>query len=418
MLDRPISLAISPNTQREDVFEAIKTIFQPWLWKKGQAIEQVKKWFRNYFGVDRVYLFNSGRSSLYFLLKSLGIGKGDEVVIQAFTCVAVAGPIIWTGAKPIYVDIDESLNIDIRFLEKSINKKTKAIIVQHTFGIPAKIDKIKLIAQKYNLVLIEDCAHSLGGCYGGKKLGSFGDYSFFSFGRDKVVSSVFGGALIINKNNDIVKNKLEDIYRKLNYPSYYWIFQQLFHPIATAFILPLYNILFGKLLLFIFQKLRLLSKPVSKEEYFGGKPAFFPAKYPNALARLLVLQLSKLDKYNNIRIHNSDYYFKILKNYNKIKLPIKKQGAIYLRFNIQLEDGEILLDKAKKQNILLGKWYKAVIDPRGVDYKKIGYKVGSCPFAEKVAKLSVNLPNYPKITREEIKRVTELVIKIYGDKRD
>ena len=83
---------------------------------------------------NNMVLFESGRVAQYFLLKALGIGQGDEVIIQAFTCVAVPNSIIWTGAKPIYVDIDESLNMDPKKLEKLINKKTKAVIWQSTFG--------------------------------------------------------------------------------------------------------------------------------------------------------------------------------------------------------------------------------------------------------------------------------------------
>uniref|UniRef100_A0A7C4R3E2 DegT/DnrJ/EryC1/StrS aminotransferase family protein n=1 Tax=candidate division CPR3 bacterium TaxID=2268181 RepID=A0A7C4R3E2_UNCC3 len=108
----------------------------------------------------------------------------------------------------------------------------------------------------------------------------------------------------------------------------------------------------------------------------------------------------------------------MFKNCNKIKLPIKKKGAVYLRFNIQIENKEILLDESKKQSIFLGNWYSSIIDPKGVNYEKIGYKIGSCPIAEKVARLSVNLPTYPGLTEEEIKKIAKLILNIYGNKRN
>ena len=149
------------------------------------------------------------------MIKSFDITYGDEVIVQAFTCLAVPEVVIWCGAKPVYLDIDESLNLDIRLLEKSISSKTRIIIVQHTFGIPAKIDMIKKIAQKHNIILIEDCAHSLGAKYNSQKIGTFGDAAFFSFGRDKVISSVFGGLAFINPRSKYYKTSSANlIFRK------------------------------------------------------------------------------------------------------------------------------------------------------------------------------------------------------------
>src|SRR5581483_4013141 len=112
---------------------------------------------------------------------------------QAFTCVAVPNSVLWTGAKAIYADIDETGNLDPKDLEKKITKKTKAVIIQHTFGIAANMDAIQKVLKGKKIILIEDCAHALGASYKGKKLGTFGEFAFFSFGRDKVISSVFGG---------------------------------------------------------------------------------------------------------------------------------------------------------------------------------------------------------------------------------
>ena len=198
MFDRPISISISPNTDITDLWIAIKTLLKPWFWKSGDDINYVEQWFNKYYQTNNAVSFNSGRSALYAILSAFDFGPEDEIIVQSFTCVAAIEPIIWVGAKPVYIDIDNSINISPVLIEKAINKKTKAIIVQHTFGVPASIERIKKITQKHNLILIEDCAHSLGARIGSEKVGSLGDAVYFSFGRDKVISSVFGGMAIIN----------------------------------------------------------------------------------------------------------------------------------------------------------------------------------------------------------------------------
>lgn len=408
IFDYPIAIGLSPNMQSQDIWQAIKILFQPWIWKRGKQIEEVRSWFRQTYHVPDVFLFNSGRSALLSILQAFGIGEGDEVIIQAFTCVAVPDPIIWVGAKAVYADIDDSLNIDHRRLERLITPHTKAIIVQHTFGIPADTEKIKKITQKYKIKLIEDCSHSIGSSYKGNKIGNFGNAAFFSFGRDKVISSVFGGAAILNTEQKTENSELKKIEEKLEYPNYFWILQQLFHPIAFSIILPLYNITLGKIILYLLLKLKLLSKPVYDEEKRGVLPTAFPKKYPNALASLLVKQLLKLGQMNKRRREIADFYFKNLTDDKKIQLPDDKTGAIYLRFNVLTESAEEILSEAKKRKIILGNWYKSIIDPKGVDFQKIGYIKGSCPKAEEAAKLSLNLPTYPRLTTDQLKRIIEL----------
>lgn len=364
-----ICCSLSPNTEADDVWLALRILFSPWIWKRGRAVHTVEKRFG---GVS----FNSGRSALLAILKAFDIGRGDEVIIQAFTCVAVPNSVRWAGAIPVYADIDETYNIDPKDFEKKITKKTKAVIVQHTFGIPAKIDDIIAIAKKHNIKVIEDFAHTMS-------LPMKGDAAFFSFGRDKVLSSVFGGLAIINQMHNAQCKKLKEYHKKLNTPSLGWIFQQLFHPIAFSIILPLYQSGIGKLLLVFFQKIKLLSFPVYPEEKLGRQPSDFPAKYPNALALLLLKQLNKLDRYTRQRKEVSKVYGK--------EFP-------FLRFPMQVDNPAKTISRAKKQGILLGNWYHNVVDP-----VTVGYKTGSCPKAEEVAKHIINLPT--RISPEDAKRV-------------
>jgi len=410
-LIRPIAISLSPNTDFDDFAEALKTILDFRHLYKGPYLLKLTDCFRNYLKVKDVYFFNSGRSALYCLLKAFGVGKDDEVIIQGFTCMAVPDPIIWLGAKPVYADIDRSLNIDPRSIEQAVSKKTRAIIVQHTFGLPAQIAKIKKIAQKFNLVLIEDCAHALGTVTNGIPIGKFGDAAFFSFGRDKIISSVFGGSAILNRTGLKYKSNLEGIYKKLTDVDNKWLISQILHPLAFFFILPLYNLYLGKLLLHLLIKFRILTKPVDQVELSGRKPKGFPARFPNALARLALLQLKKLKQMNKRRLEISSIYFKYLDRLNSISLPVADRKVIYLRYNIMTCERDNLYRFFRRHNILLGRWYSNVIDPLGVDFARINYRPGSLPRCESIAKTSLNLPTYPYLTDKQVYKIVELLKK-------
>ena len=384
-----ISPSLSPNTEAEDVFEALRVLFNPASWQQGNAISQVEQWFARYLGVSAAVSFDSGRSALFVLLQAFDIGVGDEVLLQAFTCVAVPNSVRLKAVTPVFVDIDNSFNIDPKDLEKKITKRSKAIIVQHSFGVSAQMDAILAIAREHKLIVIEDCAHSLGAKYKGRKIGTLGDAAFFSFGRDKIVSSVWGGMATISQKSKVKSRKLREFQEKLPYPSRAWIAQQLMHPIAFAAILPTYNVFIGKVVLEAFKRTRLLSVP--------NPPSFPPRRYPNALAQLLLKQLAKLERYNVTRRDVASYYQKEL---GKGTLD---NGAIYLRFPILVDDPVRVVKHAKQQGIFLGNWYYNIIDPKGVDLHAIGYVRGSCPRAEDAAAHIVNLPTL--ITKQDAREV-------------
>lgn len=390
-LRKVISASLSPNTQADDVFRAIAMMLTPWKWKDGSSIQEAEQWFESRFPGCSAVSFNSGRSALLAILTSFGVGKDDEVLVQSFTCVAVPNSVLWAGAKPVYVDIDKTLNFDVSDAVTKVTSRTRAIIVQHTLGIPADMKKIIAFAQKYHLLIIEDCAHSLGASYNGKTVGTFGDAAFFSFGRDKVVSSVFGGLAIIHKKNTKETEKLITYQRKLPFPKGLWVLQQLLHPFIFAVVLPLYNIGIGKAVLWLSQRLNLLSFPVFPKEKKAERPDEFPKKYSNGLAFLLIRQLQKLESYNVHRRKIAQLYGKTLRGGQR-QTVLGASGSIYLRFSILVEDPEKIIAKAKRSGILLGNWYHNIIDPDGVDFDSVYYVHGSCPNAEYNAKHIINLP--------------------------
>jgi len=404
---KPIFVSLSPNVEKDDIWLALKLLFQPRKWKRGKAARLLEEKFKKYFGVKYAFSFNSGRSSFLAILNSLGLDQNDEVLLQAFTCNAAVNPIIWSGLNPVFVDIEkETINIDTKDLEEKISKKSKVVLVQHTFGYPANLNRIQEICRQYNLILIEDCAHSLGVKYQGKLIGTFGKAAFFSFGRDKIISSVYGGMVITN--DKFLAQKISEFQKQSQYPSYFWIFQQLLHPLLTkVFVIPLYRFNgIGRWVLLVLQKLHILSKSVTKTEKKGKNPGIFPKKLPNALALLALLQFSKLEKFNKQRNKIADFYDKKLKNISGIILPSKKDGRIYLKYSILIPniDTDSLLKEARKKYIFLNDgWRKSPVVPPDTNQTKMMYRKGQCPMAEKIAKQIINLPTL--IKKEDAVRI-------------
>lgn len=415
---KPISISLSPNTEKDDIWLAFKLLFQPWKWKKGKAIQELEEEFKKYLGVKYAFSFNSGRSALLVILEALNFEKNSEILVQAFTCNAAVNPIIWSDLKPIYVDCDEkTFNIDIQDLKRKITSKTRAIMVQHTFGLSAEINEILEICKENNLILIEDCAHSLGVEYRSKKVGlppealakvgTFGNVSFFSFGRDKIISSVYGG--IVVTNDEKLSKKISDFQKKIGESSCYWTLQQLLHPILMNWlILPTYSIL-GKYLLILFQNLHILSKAVHWKEKNGKKPDYFPKRLSNALAELALNQFKKLNKLNKHRQEIANFYFEKLED-TTFELP-QKENNVFLRFSIKHPRAHEIIKKAWQNNLLIGDWYTCPIAPDDTKLEKMQYQIGSCPKAEKLAQQTMNLPTHINISKKQAQKIVSFLKK-------
>jgi len=409
---KPISISLSPNTQKDDILLAFKLIFQRWKWKRGKAIEELENEFKKYFNVKHAISFNSGRSSMIAIMSCFS--KGNEVLLQAFTCNAAVNPVIWAGLEPKYVDCDKSdFNIEISDLRNKLTNKSKVLMVQHTFGMPANMAEIVDFAKKHNLILIEDCAHSLGAEYDGKKVGTFGKAAFFSFSRDKIISSVYGGMVITN--DDELAEKIKEFQKNIKYPSCFWVFQQLLHPVLMNWvILPIYYFIdLGKIFLVVSQWLHILSKAVHYKEKQGMIPSYFPKKLPNALAILALNQFRKLDRLNEYRQKMAEFYYEKLKG-SAYELPEKypERKNVFLRFTIKHPKAhEIIWQAWKKNNILIGDWYTTPIAPFDTKPEAVKYVSGSCPNAEELAKTTFNLPTYINISSDDARKIVDFLLK-------
>lgn len=407
---RPIAISLSPNTEVADVLLALRLFFSPWLFFQDSFTRLLEQWFRHFFDVSYAVSFSTGRGALLAILHSLNISGGDEVIVQSFTCVAVPNSIVALGARPVYVDIDDSLTLELKDLERKITEKTKAIIVQYTFGTPANMTKIKKIAKKYNIFVIIDYAHVVNN----KNSTTLCDAAFFSLGRDKAFSSVFGGVAITNSKE--LGMRLRSFQKDLKNPSFFFCWQQLFHPIViNLIVLPFYNFFsFGKTILFFLQKLRLLSFPVTKEEKEGKVSEAFIKKFPNVLACLALFQLRRVGRFNKKRQELSEIYNNNLsKKYYKL---LYRPEVPFLRFPVLVNGRNNIIEFMKGRGIHLGKWYSEVIDPKGVNFANIYYKKGSCPNAEFVARKIINLPTYPLMRTNDVERIIYLLNKYAENK--
>lgn len=384
----------------------LKHLFKPGSLQKGPFIDELEQSLGKYFGTN-VYPLNSGRSAIFLALKTLGVGHGDEVILQAYTCNAVPNPILWVGATPVYGDISpETLNLDLSDLEKKITGKTKAIIVQHTFGRPAEIREILKIADKHNIKVIEDCAHSFGAKLDDKLLGTFGDLAILSFGREKVISSLTGGALIVNDKSltekveeeiqtlrPLPKNKI--LQELANYFSWRLLFRKIFSKNwGSNFIKHLYQFDFINVI-------------TSQKELSGLNPGWYPSLLPNVFAHVALNELEKVEEYNSKREKTAKMYFQKIHNPN-FKL-LSPHNGVYLRVVALNPKASLVLEKARLEKLNFGNWYNSVIYPESVHLAKLGYSSGSCSVAEKIAHQTLNLPNYLGITEAEVDRVAEFI---------
>jgi perosamine synthetase len=192
----PVSETILDGNERAYLNECLDS---NWISSAGPFVEQFENAFANAVGCNFGVACSTGTTALHLALVSLGIGHGDEVIIPAFTMIAVANAVRYTGAQPILVDAETSTwNIDPSQLESRIGPNTKAIIAAHTYGCPADIEPLRTCAREHDLYLIEDAAEAHGASYKGKPVGSLGHVAAFSFYANKIITSGEGGMVTTN----------------------------------------------------------------------------------------------------------------------------------------------------------------------------------------------------------------------------
>lgn len=197
-----LSLACMGGEEQRYIQEAFDT---NWVVPLGPNVDGFEQDLKQYLSTEkRVVALSSGTAALHLGLQQLGVQSGDEVICQSFTFIATANPIVYLGANPVFVDSEEDTwNMDPALLAlaiedriKKTGKKPKAIVPVHLYGMPAKMDEIMSIAEKYEIPVMEDAAEALGSSYRGKQCGTFGEFAALSFNGNKIITTSGGGALV------------------------------------------------------------------------------------------------------------------------------------------------------------------------------------------------------------------------------
>lgn len=339
----------------------IKKIIKKGDFILGEKVYQFEIQFAKYIGMKYGVGVASGTDAMLIALSALGITKNDEIIVPAMTFIASASPILMLGAKPVFIDIkkDEPL-IDPDKIEKAITKNTKAIVAVHLYGYSCELNKLKKISKKYGLFLIEDACQAHGSSYNGKKLGSFGDISIFSFYPSKNLGGFGDGGILLTNNKSIADKSI------------------------------------------------LLRN-------HGGKDAYdheilgYNSRLDSIQAAVLSEKLKKLDSNNNTRIKKAELYKRYLKNLPVIlSSNISNSKPNYHLFVIKLKQRDKLRDFLKKNNIASGVHYPKPLHLEK-PFKNLGYKPGDFPNAELHARECLSLPIFPEIKENEIKLVTSYV---------
>jgi len=384
--------------------------------KSGKEELKIKKELLKYlfgkkYNSKDIISFYNWRSALYHGIKILDIWDWDEVILQAYTCVSVVNSIVQTWAKPIFIDINEDdLNINSNLIEEKITSKTKAIIAQHTFWNPANIEEIQKICKKNNLYFIEDCAHSLWARYKWEKVWTFWDIAIFSFGRDKVISSVNWGFLVFEKNEKNEEKK-DEIKENMHYPEISEIIKNHIYIITAYIASKLYWFWkVWKIIFWVNLKYKLMPEVLTKKEK-ELKYTYFNYKYPNSLAYIALSELKKVEDYNNHRIDIANIYDENLIKIRKIKQEDENKN-IFLRYSIFLKEKDQIIKNLRKKWIYLWDWYDSPVAPKNVELEKIWYIAWSCPVAEKLSKQTINLANHFWINKKDVYRIIKEIKKI------
>jgi perosamine synthetase len=186
----------APDVSEEEIAAVTAVLRSPHL-SLGPELAAFESELAAYHGVEHAVAVSSGTAALHLALLTLGIGEGDEVIVPSFAFVAVAGAVHQVGARPVFAEIDPlTLNLDPAAVERAIGPRTRAILVVHTFGVPAEMDALRELAQRHRLALIEDACEAIGARFDGRKAGSFGDLAVLGFYPNKQMTTGEGGVVL------------------------------------------------------------------------------------------------------------------------------------------------------------------------------------------------------------------------------
>jgi UDP-2-acetamido-2-deoxy-ribo-hexuluronate aminotransferase len=348
------------NDIKDEVFEIITEILESSQYILGPRVRELEGKIAGYHGVGEAVGVASGTDALHLSIEALGIGDGDEVITTPFTFFATAEAILYTGATPVFVDIEpETMNIDVSRIEAAITKKTKAILPVHIFGHPADMDGITAIARRHNLKIVEDCAQSFGAAIHGRLTGSFGDAGCFSFYPSKNLGAFGDGGMVL-----------------LNDPA-------------------------------VAEDVRMLRNHGSRGSY-RHESVGFNSRLDEIQAGVLLVKLKRIEAYNEKRRRNASLYAQLLAG--SVRCPVERPGNVhvYHQYTIRSPKRDELQQRLRDNNISSVVYYPTPLHlQEAVGF--MGYKRGDFPVAEETSEKVLSLPMYPELEEASIRSIADIV---------
>jgi len=341
---------------KNEIDRAILGVLEAADFIQGKAVADFENSFAEICGVRHAVAVSSGTSALFCSLKGLNIGPGDAVITSPNTFIATSEAVSLTGAKVVFVDIDErTYNIDVEKIEPAITPATKAILPVHLYGQPADLGTIAHLAQKYNLKIVEDASQAHLAEFKGKKVGSWGDLAAFSFFPAKNLGA-FGDAGIITTDN----------------PAYaQWLRRFINH---------------------------------GREENYNHLKEGFNFRMDTLQAAVLKVKLKYLPEWTKRRQEIAKIYDTALGDLVVTPKAHDLAQPVFHQYVIRVKDRDLLRRQLKAQGIETSIHYPVPLHLQKA-YQHLGYAKGSFPIAESYAQDILSLPIYPELTESEIERV-------------
>jgi dTDP-4-amino-4,6-dideoxygalactose transaminase len=330
------------------------------------------------------------------------------VLVPAPTHIVVANAIRYTGARPVYVDCDLSnYNIDLEQAEERVTPRTRALLVQHTFGIPVDMGNACALADRNGLYLIEDCVHALGATFNGRRVGTFGRAAFFSTEETKTISTTMGG--VVTTEDDEIAGQLYAFQQVCQLPSasqasryllklviYHALTEPHMHVAARA----AYE--FGG-------RRHPLPRPTEAAELRGERPPDFARRLSNGQAAVGLTQLTALDANLAHRRLIAKRYQELLAPHRfRLPEPPSASEPAYVRYPVWAADRDAVR-RAMGTRAVLGTWFTSVLE-EAVHPRYGGYLPGTCPRAEDAARHLVNLPTHARVNERDAEEIVARVI--------
>ena len=393
------------------VFAALRSLFPPGG-EDAAAQAAYERAVEAYFGTGQALAFLKGRVALYATLKALGIGPGDEVIVPGYTCWVVPGPVLFTGAKPVYVDIEpEFYTAPVELYAEHITPRTKAILVQHTYGFAAQAAAVRRLADERGLAMIEDCCHSFGGRVDGRLLGTYGHAAFFSGQWNKPYSTGMGGMALVHDAG--LAERLRALQASFPVPSRKKAFMLaallLVHELA---IYPSTATLVTRIFQWLTNRGLILGS-YSMDEFGTTLPANYTQRPCPVQCRIGQMEVSRIGDNIGRRHHAARRYLAELPRLGYHVPPIPENwDTPIVRFPVRVANKAEALGKAASHGVEIGSWFECPLHPHETNHEAYCYTYGSCPEGERAAAEVVNLPTHRRVSDRVIDKTLEFMQKV------